>query len=66
MPLAGIFFYEKIRKNLAGKNKYDSIIETYERLYPDGKNIRYIEKTILLSETKDFGTRLAHIKGMMQ
>jgi len=43
-----------------------SIIKTYQNLYPTGKNIRFIEKTILLSETKDFGTILSHIKGIIK
>ncbi|MGV8905568.1 MAG: hypothetical protein ACOH15_03095 [Acetobacterium sp.] len=43
-----------------------SIMATYENLYPNGKNIRYIEQTIRLSETKDFGTILSHIKELIK
>jgi len=43
-----------------------SIIKTYQNLYPNANNIRYTEKTILLSETKDFATILSYIKGKIK
>jgi len=47
---------------LASHEEGQSLIKTYENLYPNAKNIRAIETTIPLSETKDFGTILSHIK----
>ncbi|MBK5243892.1 MAG: hypothetical protein JJE18_02510 [Eubacteriaceae bacterium] len=49
---------------LASLDEAQSLIKTYENLYPNANNIRTIETTIPLADTKDFGTILSHIKGM--
>lgn len=49
---------------LASLEEAQSLIKTYENLYPNANRIRTIETTIPLSDTKDFGTILSHIKGM--
>lgn len=51
---------------ISSQEEAQSLIKTYDKLYPDAHNIRMIETTIPLSETKNFGTMLSHIKGMIK
>lgn len=44
----------------------DQLFKTYEKLYPQGKAIRYEEATLPLSETKDFGTMLSIVKATIK